>query len=156
MRPAWSSINDYMARHRWPGQDPIGRRIALAGGDPNRKAGLTVVGVVKNVVRGDWSAEPDDEIYVSFLQARMLLENTDPAFAYITFVARTDEDPAALVPALRSAVWAIDPTLPISAVRTMEQRGRERQRRRTVSDAAPRPCSRPPRRCSPRSASTAS
>ena len=113
-------INDYMARHRWPGQDPIGRRIALAGGDPNRKSWLTVVGVVKNVVRGDWSAEPDDEIYVSFLQARMLLEMTDPAFAYITFVARTDNDPAALVPALRSAVWAIDPTLPISAVRTME------------------------------------
>jgi predicted permease len=113
-------INDYMARHRWPGEDPIGRRIALAGGDPNRKAWATVVGVVKNAVRGEWSAEPDDEFYLSFRQARMLLENTDPAFAYITFVARTDGDPAALVPALRSAVWAIDPTLPISAVRTMD------------------------------------
>ena len=113
-------INDYMARHRWPGEDPIGRRIALAGGDPNRKAWATVVGVVKNAVRGEWSAEPDDEFYLSFLQARMLLENTNPAFAYITFVARTDGDPAALVPALRAAVWAIDPTLPISAVRTME------------------------------------
>ena len=110
-------INDYMARHRWR-RDPIGRRIALAGGDQAPGLG-DVVGVVKNAVRVVGGEAGQPELALD-LQARMLLENTNPAFAYITFVARTDGDPAALVPALRSAVWAIDPTLPISAVRTME------------------------------------
>ena len=75
---------------------------------------------MKNAVRADWSAEPEDEMYLSFLQTRLLLENPRPETGYITFVVRSDGDPAALVPALRSAVWAIDPTLPVSAVRTME------------------------------------
>ena len=50
-------INDWLARRYWPGQDAIGKRITLD--DVNDHAAwLTVVGVVKNTVRGDWSAPP--------------------------------------------------------------------------------------------------
>ncbi|MGE5144830.1 MAG: ABC transporter permease [Acidobacteriota bacterium] len=112
-------VNEWLARSHWPGVDPIGERITLDDPGPNRKW-LTVIGVVKNAVRGEWTSPPEDEIYLSYLQTRQLLEGRGPAVAYITLVVRTDGDPAALAPSLRSAIWSIDPSLPVSAVQTME------------------------------------
>ena len=44
-------INEYMARHHWPGEDPIGKQITFD--DPTKNPSwATVVGVVKNTVRG--------------------------------------------------------------------------------------------------------
>ena len=50
-------INDWFARRHWPGQDPIGKRITLDD-PPSHPTWLTVVGVVKNAVRGDWTEPP--------------------------------------------------------------------------------------------------
>ncbi len=108
-------INDQMARQHWPGQDPIGKRISL-----DDRTWLTIVGIAKNAVQESLNGMPDDEIYLSFLQTRQLLESPEPSSAYITYVVRTNGDPAAIVPALRAAVRSIDPTLPISAVHTMD------------------------------------
>ncbi|HEY3169466.1 MAG TPA: ABC transporter permease [Thermoanaerobaculia bacterium] len=113
-------VNEFLARRVWPGQDPIGKRIALDGPDDN-PSWLTVIGVVKNAVQSNWSTDPDDEVYLSLLQRRALIESPHPQEAYVTFVARTDGDPATLVPSLRAAVWGIDRTLPISEVRTMQE-----------------------------------
>jgi predicted permease len=111
-------VNEHLARRVWPGEDPIGRRITLDDVGPNA-SWLTVVGVVKNAVRGDWAAPPEDEIYLSVLQNRTLLESPQPMAAYITLVARSAGDPAALTPSLVATVRAVDPTLPVSEVRTM-------------------------------------
>jgi predicted permease len=111
-------VNEYLARRIWPGEDAIGKRISVDGPD-DAPVWLTVIGVVKTAVQNDWSAPPDDEIYLSFLQRPGLTDSPHPQEAYATFVARTDGDPAALVPALRAAVWQIDRTLPISAVQAM-------------------------------------
>jgi predicted permease len=111
-------VNEYLAKRTWPGEDPIGKRITLDDVGPDA-SWLTVVGVVKNVVRGDWAAPPADEIYLSVLQNKTLLESPQPMAAYITLVARTGGDPAALAPSLVAAVRAVDPTLPVSEVRTM-------------------------------------
>ena len=80
---------------------------------------LTVVGVVKNAVRGEWAAAPEDEVYLPALQTRELMNSPHPMSAYLTYVVRTEGDPAALAPSLRAAIRSIDPTLPISEVRTM-------------------------------------
>jgi len=113
-------VNAFLAGRVWPHQDPIGKRIALDGPDDN-PSWLTVIGVVKNAVQSNWAADPDDEVYLSLLQRRALMESPQPQEAYVTFVARTDWDPAALVPSLRAAVWGIDRTLPISEVHTMQE-----------------------------------
>ena len=113
-------VNEHLAKAHWPGEDPIGKRITLDDPGPERRW-LTVVGVVKNAVRGEWTSPAEDEIYLAFLQTKQLLEGRGPAVAYVTLVARTDGDPAALAPSLRSAVWSVDPTLPVSAVQTMER-----------------------------------
>ena len=41
-------VNEEMARRYWAGRDPIGGRIQIGGGAPNRPW-VTVVGIVANV-----------------------------------------------------------------------------------------------------------
>ncbi len=107
-------VNEHLARRQWPGEDPIGRRIML-----NEERWLTVVGVVKNAVRGDWAGPDEDEVYLPALQTPQLLRSRQPMAAYLTYVVRTDGDPAAMAPSLTATVRSIDPTLPVSEVRTM-------------------------------------
>jgi putative ABC transport system permease protein len=113
-------VNEFLATHTWPGEDPIGKRIAVDGPDDN-PTWITVVGVVKNAVRSGWSEGPDNEAYLAFLQRPRLTDSLQSQDAYATFVARTDGDPAALAPSLRAAVRSLDPTLPVSAVQTMPE-----------------------------------
>src|SRR5262249_40351664 len=59
-------VNEELARTIWPGVDPIGKRIAIAGGPAAEWE--TVVGVSKNAVRLEWTAKPEPELYVPYLQ----------------------------------------------------------------------------------------
>ena len=113
-------INDCLARHHWPGQDAIGKRITLddLAGHP---AWLTVVGVVKNAVRGEWTEPAEDEIYLPFLQNHDYLENPAAQYGYLTLVARADGDPAALTPSIRGIIASLDKTVALSEVQTMDQ-----------------------------------
>ena len=80
------------------------------------------MGIVKNAVRSDWSEPPYEESYIPVFQSPELMRSAHTSASYLTFVvraARADGDPAALAPSLKSAIRAIDPTLPISGVRTM-------------------------------------
>jgi predicted permease len=112
-------VNAFLAGRVWPGEDPIGKRIDLDG-SPESPSWVTVVGVVKNAVREEWSEEPEDEVYLSALQRPALMSSPHTQEAYLTFVVRTDGDAGALAPSLRAAVAGIDRTLPVSEVQTME------------------------------------
>ena len=110
-------INERFAEIQWPGEDALGKRITL-----DDKNWLTVVGIVKNAVRSDWSEPPYEESYIPVFQSPELMRSAHTSASYLTFVvraARADGDPAALAPSLKAAIRAIDPTLPISGVRTM-------------------------------------
>jgi predicted permease len=112
-------INDYLAHQYWPGEDPIGKRITLD--DPTANPSwLTVVGVVKNTVRGSWVDPPAEEVFLPYLQT-LSAENPAPSSAYITVVVRTVGDPAALAPAMRATIHALDRSAPVSEVQTMER-----------------------------------
>jgi putative ABC transport system permease protein len=111
-------INEFMARTHWPGQNVIGKRIAV--GDTTW---ITVVGVVKNAVRENWSAPPEEEMYLPFFQSPSYMKGTG-ASRSMTLVARTAcEAPACdastFAPRLRDAVHGAEPHAPISAVATM-------------------------------------
>ena len=113
--PSMVIINQAMARHRWPAEDPIGKQIRL--GEPNASPSLlTIAGVVKNARQSDWTGEPDDEIYLPYLQRTGAFGLTD-----LTFVARTGLDPDAVIGAAERAVLSIDRTIPLSHVRPMER-----------------------------------
>jgi len=108
-------INEYLARRYWPDQDPIGKRFTLD--NPAKVAAkklnwLTVVGVVKNAVRSDWTALPEEEIFLPYSQNA----GVGP---YMTLVARTSIDPSPSAEPIENAIWSVDRDVTISEVQTM-------------------------------------
>ena len=108
--PDVAVINETMARRYFPGEDPIGKRVNL--GDPAKVPWITIIGVVGDARTGGLDKEPYPQMYVPAAQF--------PPRA-MTFVARTSGDPAAVAPALRRELAAIDRDLPLYNVSTMER-----------------------------------
>ena len=102
-------VNQTFARHQWPGEDPIGRRLRIGRGD---SAWMTVVGVVGDIRHLGPATPPRPEFYQPHSQN---------SFSFMAFVARTAGPPAAVVPSIRSAVMGLDASQPISGVNTMEE-----------------------------------
>ena len=117
-------VNDWFARRHWPNDNPVGKRITLDPGSTD-PSWVTVIGVVKNAVRSDWAAPPEEEMYLPYLQTRQYLEGDGGHVAYMTLVVRascpTDRrcDPAALAPAVRDAVGSINRGVPVTEVQTL-------------------------------------
>jgi putative ABC transport system permease protein len=104
-----------MAQRYWPGENAIGKRLTLDNpSSSGLPAWLVVVGIVKNVVRADWAAPPEEEFFLPYLQ------HTDTMGHYITMVVRTQRAPTALARSLETAVWQIDRNVTISDVQTMD------------------------------------
>jgi putative ABC transport system permease protein len=99
-------INKAMARHYWPDQDPVGKRIK--GNDSNW---FTIVGVVADTLQR--LNEPvHDEVYRPMLQTSQLST---------TWLLRTDVDPKSMERQLRDAVHAVDPEQPVDHFRTVAE-----------------------------------
>jgi predicted permease len=110
--PAVVIINEAMARRQWPGEDPVGKRIALG----EQAILLSIAGVVKNARQSDWTSEPGDEVYLPYLQ-----HPNSFGLKRLTFVVRTKTSPESLVGAVQMEVGKIDKSLPVSRFMTMEQ-----------------------------------
>ena len=101
-------IDETVARHYWPGGDPLGKRIRTS--TDSSAPWLTVVGVAPNVKHQSLRERPNFEMYRSLSQS--------PSWSpYL--VLRSGSDPRSLVAELRRRVAELDPTLPVSDVHTM-------------------------------------
>jgi putative ABC transport system permease protein len=103
--PAVVIINDAAAKTFFPGEDAIGRTLP---GDRN----LTIVGVVGDVHQTSLETEPLTEAYVPMAQARV---------SGAELVIRTSGNPYDVLPAVKSAVFAVLPDVPLRNVKTMEE-----------------------------------
>jgi putative ABC transport system permease protein len=114
-------INERLAREAFPGQDPIGKRIACCDAGPDgMPSWKTVVGVVADVRSQDMSQPADPEFYLPLGQAPHAA--WDWIQRSMTIAARGAADPMRLVPGLREAVRALDPAVPLYQVGTMDDR----------------------------------
>jgi putative ABC transport system permease protein len=111
-------VNETTAKLFWPGQDPLGKRLRASAPPDQTPPWLTVVGVVKDVKQGGLEAKTGTEVY--FLQSQMP-ETLGEASDDMYLLLRTSGDPLALVSAVRAQVRALDPTLPLADVRTLEK-----------------------------------
>jgi putative ABC transport system permease protein len=103
-------INRAMAEKFWPGKDPIGKRFGQ-GSDTSQW--YQVVGVVGNVRSYGLAATAPFEFYRTVEQS---------AFPWMTVVIRTrGDDATSIVPTARRIVAALDPSLPLTAIQTMEE-----------------------------------
>jgi predicted permease len=114
-------INETMARHFWGEADPIGKRIAW-GGNTNHGPWMRIVGVVGDIKQGPLNTETVSQNYTPWLQVpdSMVAENIVGQMRSLRIAIRTEGDPAALASSVRQQVRALDPALPVSAVRTMD------------------------------------
>jgi putative ABC transport system permease protein len=115
-------VNETMARSYWPGQDPVGRRIAW--GIPNdRGPWMRIVGIVGDVKQGALNTATVPQSYTMWAQTNdaMLTENVLGLFRSLKVVVRTENDPTAIATAVRTHIRELDPSLPLTAVQTMEE-----------------------------------
>jgi putative ABC transport system permease protein len=106
-------IGQSLAARLWPGQNPIGRRMLAYGAPEAGKSPVwqTVVGVVEDARYREVEA-PRFDLYLPYRQAPNQVRH---------FMVRVTGEPLAAVPALRSAVAAIDSDLKVDGISTMEE-----------------------------------
>jgi predicted permease len=97
-------VNQAAARRFWPGGPALGRRVVYE----NLK--FDVVGVVEDIRTNGLARTAPPAMYISWTLA--------PRSSVHAFL-RTDASPAALIPAVRSAIAAYDPELPIGSLQPL-------------------------------------
>jgi putative ABC transport system permease protein len=111
-------VNDTAARLTFPGQNPLGKRIALS---PHRlgpnPVWFTIVGVVKTTPTLTLDEpRPVAKMYVPMDKTHDFWQPTE----MMTYVLRTSVPPAGLTSAARSSVSAVDPNLALARVRALQ------------------------------------
>jgi putative ABC transport system permease protein len=106
-------VSEALAREFWPGQDALGKRIRLSGGDV---PWMTVVGVVHDVRPEALSEPPRPTYYVLTPQFAQMAGFADQG---MTVVLRTDDDPSMLINPARAVIREADPELAVYDVRTL-------------------------------------
>jgi predicted permease len=106
-------IDTVLADHFFPGEDPVGRRLAKFGeGTEAAPVWRTIVGVVGHVSKYGLDGRVKDQYYIPEAQRPQRT---------MVLVLRAGGDPAALAPSARAAVRAVDPDMPVFRVASMNE-----------------------------------
>src|SRR5690606_38149978 len=97
-----------------PDGNALGRRIRPSLG--RDAPWFTIIGIAKDVKQGGVAQPTGTEIYGSNTQLAAL----DAAQRTMFAVVRTERDPIAMLPSIRAAIRAIDPSLPLAQAQSME------------------------------------
>jgi putative ABC transport system permease protein len=112
-------INETLAKRLWPGENPIGKQFTVdaASGERPRE----VIGVVRDLaLRYVRTGAPQPVAYALYLQQPERFEGANAGmFGQMTFIVRSQQDPALLAAAARRAVAEVDPDRPLSNIQTM-------------------------------------
>jgi predicted permease len=104
-------INETAARKLWGDEDPIGKRIGVGQG--GFRDGAEVVGIVADVRYGALETAITADVYLPLLQS--------PRSTGLIYL-RSRSAAASLAPMVRREVEALDPDLPLTDLRMMEER----------------------------------
>lgn len=102
-KPLVAIINQSLAKEFFAGEDPLGKQIAILGGDP---IPMQIVGIVEDIKEGPLDTTNRSVLYCPF--------NQSPGNAFI-LVARTSQDEKSVIPAMAQAVEKIDPNIATTA-----------------------------------------
>jgi putative ABC transport system permease protein len=102
-------VSETLANRLWPGQSAIGQHLVVDYSTVGMYP-YEVVGVVGDIRFRGPRSEPRPEIYLPHAQRSYLIRHV---------AIRTDEDPRALIPAVRAALRDIDPQKPAYGLRLL-------------------------------------
>lgn len=100
------AVSQGFARHYFPNEDPIGKRLSA-----DRKDWVTIAGVVGDVKQYGLDQDPVDTVY------QPLKQSSNGS----TILIKTAGDPMKYAQQLRAAVHSVDPEQPITDVETLDQ-----------------------------------
>lgn len=106
-------VNEAFVRRHFPGESPLGQKIAMA--PASSPIDLEIVGVVRDVLPKGHESEPVPEVYASYRQWGSL-----GLAGNLTFVLHTGVDAASLAEAARQAIWRVNPAQSIWGATTLE------------------------------------
>lgn len=104
-------INDALADRYFPGEDPLGKRVAFDDTPDATSVWRTIVGIVGNVRRETLALQEKPSFYAPVFQDMT---------GQLHVLLRTEQDPNAIIAAVRDRVRALDPSLPLFDVTTLE------------------------------------
>jgi predicted permease len=107
--PLVAVINESMARRFWPGESPVGKRFQFVS-----KPWVQIIGVVGDVHQTALDLDPAPEIY------RPLTQDSQTWLAPRALVIRTRGEPLALASAVRQQFQAMDRSVPIYGLDSMD------------------------------------
>ena len=117
--PRVGVINQSLARLRFPGQNPIGKRFAIdahdSDGHPGKLAAdwIEIVGIAGDTRYRNLRDLPPPQFFLPYVQQSQV--------GGMDYEIHTRMAPAAIAPLLRGVVQQVDPDLPIVYVRTQEE-----------------------------------
>jgi predicted permease len=114
MSPKVAVVNESFAKHFFPGQDALGRRFGLGR---SGTADYEIVGVVKDGKAASLREEVKRFVYLPYTQKAFI--------GGMTYYVRASSDPDALAGRVNAVVRNVDPTLPVTNLKTMQAQIRE-------------------------------
>jgi putative ABC transport system permease protein len=109
--PGVAVISESLAQRYFSGEDPLGKTIKR-GQEDSALPWLTIVGVVGDIKYDPYERKEPPPLYVSYHQA-------PHSYSYIA--VRTEGEPTAFAPGVRSRIASVDPEQPVFDVQTLEQ-----------------------------------
>jgi putative ABC transport system permease protein len=109
-------VNETLARQFWPGLDPIGKHLTW-GSLQMHLPWLTVAGVIGDVNQ----AAPDEKLFPHVYEPYLQTSSGGGWVRWMHLAVRTSGDPLALANAVRREVARLDPELPVTKLRTIQQ-----------------------------------
>ena len=107
-------VSRSLARDLWPGESPLGQRLAI---DTPARSWSTVIGVVDDVKQQGLDGAANPAIYQPYTQV-----TRTGWLSHMSFVLLASRRPPALVAAMREAVRRVDPDLPILSIAWLDDR----------------------------------
>ena len=109
-------VNQAIARRYWGTESALGREVTAGGGAP-----AVVVGVVGDLRHNGLTGEAKTRFYRPHAQIGTAgFEGWQGTMRSMTLTVAAEGDPEALIEPVRSAIRALDPSMPVSEVRTID------------------------------------
>jgi predicted permease len=109
--PKVTIVDERLARHYWPNESAVGKRVRFGPPEDN-EPWHTIVGVVRSVRHQRMQEDTRESVYLPHQQIPI---------SDLTVVARTTLDPHDVTAAMRNEVKQLDRDQPVSEIATMEE-----------------------------------